>query len=76
MTGILILAVLALTIIAALEYGGRHSNTGSRRSDTSHRTRQIVKTKLDLLAAAGSSKPFTHKPLRTPRPRNTHRLAA
>lgn len=65
MTGILILTAFTLTIIAIL---GRSTAGGKHR--------QIVRTKLDLLAAAGSSKPFAHKPLRTPPPRDHHRLAA
>ena len=40
------------------------------------KTRQVVRTKLDLLAAAASAQPFAHKPLRMPPPRNHHRLAA
>ena len=66
MTGILILAVLALAIVAALEYSHRRHATGVAAGSWTRNDRDVARTKLDLLALAGSAKPFTHKPATTP----------
>ena len=66
MTGIVVLSALALIIVAVLGHTSRQPT----------RTRRILRTKLDLLAAAGSARPFAHKPLRNVPPRDHHRLAA
>ncbi|WP_020390636.1 hypothetical protein [Kribbella catacumbae] len=66
MTGIVVLAVLALVLIAALESSNRrhvtglgHGPEGSWVADD----RDLARTKLDLLALGGAAEPFTHKPL-------------
>ncbi len=64
MTGIVVLAVLALAIVAALELSNRRHSTGLPAG--SRGDRDIARTKLDLLALGGSAKPFTHKPATTP----------
>jgi hypothetical protein len=80
MTGILILAVLALTIVAALEYSNRRNadatsaagNAGGwTRSD-----RDVARTKLDLLALAGKTEPFAHKPFDLASFGRTHHLTS
>jgi hypothetical protein len=66
MTGILILAVLALAIVAALEYSNRRHADGTSAAGHSGSwitdDRDIARTKLDLLALAGKAEPFSHKP--------------
>jgi hypothetical protein len=66
MTGILILAVLALALVAGLEYSNRRhadASSAARRSGSWPRNdRDVARTKLDLLALAGKSEPFTRKP--------------
>lgn len=69
MTGIVVLTVLALALVAALELSNRRHATGltagpSGRWDTDDR--DLARSKLDLLALGGSAKPFTHKPATTP----------
>ncbi len=66
MTGIVVLLALALTIVAVLGHISRQPT----------RSRRVLRTKLDLFAAAGSAQPFAHKPLRNVPPRDHHRLAA
>ena len=66
MTGFVVLTTLALIILAVL---GRSSRQPTR-------ARRMLRTKLDLFAAAGSSQPFAHKPMRHVPPRDHHRLAA
>jgi hypothetical protein len=63
MTGIVVLAVLALAIVAALELSNRRHSTGFPAGSSD---RDVARTKLDLLALGGSAKPFTHKPATTP----------
>ncbi|MGC4936664.1 hypothetical protein [Kribbella sp. DT2] len=63
MTGIVVLAVLALTIIAALEVSNRRHSSGLPAGATNDR--DLARTKLDLLALGASAKPFTHKPATT-----------
>lgn len=78
MTGILILAVLALAIVAALEYSHRRHADGTSAASHSgswtRNDRDVARTKLDLLALAGKSEPFSHKPFEAParRPRVFH----
>jgi hypothetical protein len=66
MTGILILAVLALALIAGLEYSNRRhadaSSAAGRSGSWPRDDRDVARTKLDLLALAGKAEPFAHKP--------------
>lgn len=68
MSGILILAVLALVLIAALERSHRRHSTGP---DTGLNgswvadDRDVARSKLDLLALGGKAEPFSHKPVTT-----------
>lgn len=63
MTGLIVLAVLLIAIVAALEVSHRRNaqqpphDTGSRVED-----RDRARTRLDLLALAGRAEPFAHKP--------------
>ncbi|WP_344211308.1 hypothetical protein [Kribbella sancticallisti] len=66
MTGIIVLAVLALAVIAALESSNRrhatglgHGPNGSWVADD----RDLARSKFDLLALGGAAEPFTHKPV-------------
>jgi hypothetical protein len=68
MTGIIILAVLALALAAALEPSHRrhvadleHGPLGSSDAED----RDLARTKLDLLALGGAAEPFSHKPIST-----------
>jgi len=68
MTGIIVLAVIALVVIAALESSNRRHSTelqqgpdGSWVADDRDRAR----SKLDLLALGGAAEPFSHKPIAT-----------
>jgi hypothetical protein len=64
MTGTIILVVLALAIIAALEFSHRRNSgsfAGHSGSGTRH-DRDVARTKLDLFALGGKAEPFTHKP--------------
>jgi hypothetical protein len=65
MTGIVVLSVLALAIVAALELSNRRHSTGLPTGPSGN-DRDLARTKLDLLALGGSAKPFTHKPVTTP----------
>jgi len=69
MTGIIVLAVLALVVIAALESSNRkhatklgHGPQGAWAADD----RDLARSKLDLLALGGAAEPFSHKPATTP----------
>jgi fatty-acid desaturase len=66
MTGILILAVLALALIAGLEYSNRRhadASSAARRSGSWTRyDRDVARTKVDLFALAGKAEPFSRKP--------------
>ena len=65
MTGIIVLAVLALALIAALESSNRRHSTGLKSGlDGSWVAddRDLARTKLDLLALGEKAEPFTHKP--------------
>jgi hypothetical protein len=68
MTGILILTVFALAIVAALEISNRRNSVGPRTGLNGGREsddRDVARTKLDLLALAGRAAPFTRKPFET-----------
>ena len=68
MTGIVVLAVLALAVIAALELSNRRHSTGLAAGPNGARTaddRDLARTKLDLLALGGAAEPLTHKPAAT-----------
>ena len=67
MTGIVVLAVLALVVIAALEVSNRRNADGfgplgRQVADD----RDLARTKLDLLALGGAAEPFSHKPASSP----------
>ncbi|WP_432943679.1 hypothetical protein ACQPXM_00830 [Kribbella sp. CA-253562] len=69
MTGIVVLVVLALAIVAALEVSNRRHSTALRNGPSGSwdaDDRDLARTKLDLLALGESAKPFTHKPASTP----------
>jgi hypothetical protein len=66
MTGILVLAVLALAMIAALESSNRRHASGLRKGPDGSWVaddRDLARSKLDLLALGGTAEPLTHKPL-------------
>ena len=68
MTGIVVLAVLALAVIAALELSNRRHSTGLTAGPNGAGTaddRDLARTKLDLLALGGAAEPFNHKPAAT-----------
>ncbi|GAB2639514.1 hypothetical protein [Kribbella swartbergensis] len=68
MTGILLLAVLALAVIAALEISNRRHSTGLTAGPNGSSTaddRDLARTKLDLLALGGAAEPLNHKPAAT-----------
>jgi len=68
MTGILVLAVLALAVIAALEVSNRRHSTGltaGPNGSWATADRDLTRTKLDLLALGGVAEPFNHKPVAT-----------
>ena len=68
MTGIVVLAVLALAVIAALELSNRRHSTGPSagpRGTWVADDRDLARTKLDLLALGAAAKPFNHKPAST-----------
>ncbi|TWD80737.1 hypothetical protein FB561_1825 [Kribbella amoyensis] len=68
MTGIIVLAVLALAVIAALETSNRRHSTGPATGPDGSWVaddRDLARTKLDLLALGGKAEPFTHKPTAT-----------
>jgi hypothetical protein len=69
MTGIIVLVVLALAVIAALESSNRRHATGFGNGPDGSWVaddRDLARTKLDLLALGGAAEPFTHKPVATP----------
>jgi hypothetical protein len=68
MTGILLLAVLALAVIAALEISNRRHSTGltaGPNGSWAADDRDLARTKLDLLALGGAAEPLNHKPAAT-----------
>ncbi|MFG1820046.1 hypothetical protein ACGFIF_40250 [Kribbella sp. NPDC049174] len=68
MTGIIVLAVLALAVIAALELSNRRHSTGLTAGPNGSwvtADRDVARTKLDLLALGGAAEPFNHKPAAT-----------
>ena len=68
MTGIIVLAVLALAVIAALESGHRRHSTGFEHGPAGAwvaTDRDEARSKLDLLALGGMAEPFSHKPAAT-----------
>ena len=68
MTGIIVLAVLALVVIAALESSNRKHATGLGHGPEGAWVaddRDLARSKLDLLALGGAAEPFTHKPATT-----------
>ncbi|TDD29887.1 hypothetical protein E1218_02785 [Kribbella turkmenica] len=68
MTGIIVLAVLALAVIAALELSNRRHSTGLTAGPNGAWVaddRDVARTKLDLLALGGVAEPFNHKPAAT-----------
>jgi hypothetical protein len=68
MTGLILLAVLALAVIAALEISNRRHSTGLTTGPNGSWVvddRDQARTKLDLLALAGAAEPFNHKPATT-----------
>ncbi|MEU4390836.1 hypothetical protein [Kribbella sp. NPDC023855] len=69
MTGIVVLAVLALVVIAALEASNRRNVAGFGHGPNGRQVaddRDLARTKLDLLALGGAAEPFSHKPASTP----------
>jgi hypothetical protein len=69
MTGIIVLAVLVLVLIAALERSNRRHATGFGNGPDGSWVaddRDLARSKLDLLALGGAAEPFSHKPLATP----------
>lgn len=68
MTGIIVLAVLALVVIAALESSNRRHATGLGHGPAGAwiaNDRDVARSKLDLLALGGAAEPFTRKPIAT-----------
>jgi hypothetical protein len=68
MTGLILLAVLALAVIAALEISNRRHSTGLSTGPNGAWTtdnRDLARTKLDLLALGGAAEPLNHKPVAT-----------
>jgi hypothetical protein len=68
MTGIIVLAVLALAVIAALESSNRRHSTGFEHGPAGAWVagdRDEARSKLDLLALGAMAEPFTHKPVGT-----------
>jgi hypothetical protein len=66
MTGIIVLAVLALVVIAALEGSSRRNATGLGHGPDGSWVaddRDLARSKLDLLALGGAAEPFSHKPV-------------
>jgi hypothetical protein len=69
MTGIIVLAVLALALIAALESSNRRHSTGFEHGPAGAwvaSDRDEARSKLDLLALGSMAEPFSHKPTSTP----------
>jgi hypothetical protein len=68
MTGIIVLAVIALVVIAALESSNRRHSTGFEHGPDGSWVaddRDRARSKLDLLALGGAAEPFSHKPITT-----------
>ena len=68
MTGIIVLAVLVLAVIAALESSNRRHAAGFGNGPAGSSAvddRDVARSKLDLLALGGRSEPFSYKPLTT-----------
>jgi hypothetical protein len=68
MTGLILLAVLVLAVIAALEISNRRHSTGLATGPNGSWVvddRDQARTKLDLLALGGAAEPFNHKPATT-----------
>ena len=68
MTGLIVLAVLALAVVAALELSNRRHSTGLTAGPNGAwgaDDRDVARTKLDLLALGGAAEPFNHKPAAT-----------
>ena len=68
MTGLILLAVLALALIAALEISNRRHSTGLTTGPNGTWVvddRDQARTKLDLLALGGAAEPLNHKPATT-----------
>ncbi|MEV8377282.1 hypothetical protein AB0P21_31370 [Kribbella sp. NPDC056861] len=66
MTGIVVLVVLALVVIAALEGSNRRNATGLGHGPDGSWVaddRDLARSKLDLLALGGAAEPFSHKPV-------------
>jgi hypothetical protein len=66
MTGIIVLAVLVLAVIAALEGSNRRHATGLGNGPDGSwgaEDRDLARSKLDLLALGGTVEPLTRKPL-------------
>jgi hypothetical protein len=73
MTGIIVLTVLALAIIAALEVSNRRNSQDPRpglSGGWDSEDRDVARTKFDLLALAGRTAPFTPKPFGVSEPDN------
>lgn len=65
MTGIVVLAVLALALITALEISNRRHAPLVGKGPNGHATagdRDLARTKLDLLALGAAAEPLNHKP--------------
>lgn len=65
MSGIIVLVVLALAIVAALELSHRRHSTGLRTGLSGSwvgEDRDAARSKLDLLALAGRTEPFNYRP--------------
>jgi hypothetical protein len=68
MTGIIVLAVLALVVIAALESSNRRHSSGFEHGPAGAwvaSDRDQARSKLDLLALGSMAEPLTHKPTAT-----------
>jgi hypothetical protein len=68
MTGIVVLVVLALAVIAALESSNRRHSSGFEHGPAGAwvaTDRDNARSKLDLLALGSMAEPFSHKPVAT-----------
>lgn len=69
MTGLIVLAVLALALVAALNSSHRRHSTGPATGPLGSWAapdRDLARTKLELLALGGAAEPLNHKPATTP----------
>lgn len=67
MTGLILLAALAIAVVTLLELSHRRHTTpfaDPRRADRTIDDRDPVRSKLDLLALAARAEPLTHKPFK------------